>query len=621
MPGDRDAHFDVTATDKSGPAVTAAARGLDNLGDQANQATRQLTQLERETAQLRNKMLSTAAAAKVLGHEFAKTGDTKVLRDFEKMTRQADQLGRVLKKIEPPNLEIKAKPGDDDSNTVFRKLFGGLSDAAQQAGKLAGKTAIDGFGSAFQAIPVEVKLGVAAGLGLAVAAAGPFIASALSGAVLTGVAGGGIAAGLILAAKDPAVSAAYGDLAQSIMQDLESAAKPFSHELVTAAPELSAAFSRELPRVRAILSTLSASVLPLTRGVAGFASGIMPGLQRAATVGAKIVNSLAQRLPALGAAVGHLLGAFAEGGQAAQRAIEAIVDDLTILIHTMALGAEASAPLLNALAKFDSLVNPISGLNRAGQDTVKWVQPAGAAAQQTSQDYESLAQSLGNTARQADALNASFDRLFSEAMNLDQANLAVKEGMTNLRATIKDNGTTLDDYTAKGQANVHGILDQIGVLEAKRQAEIAAGNGTKEATAKADAAYASNVASLRQVLINLGFVASDVDNLISKYQNMPDININVVTRFRAEGNAPGPGNSRGGTFGGMDGWAPARFVEAKRTEMAGDRATSRTGGPVEVHTEHTVNVNLDGQPFHQQTTTIVTEAERRTAWRAKVGYR
>lgn len=618
MPGDRDAHFDVTATDRSGPAVTAAARGLDNLGDQANQATRQLSQMERETAQLRTKMLETAAAAKVLGHEFAKTGDAKVLKDFEKITRQAEQLGRVLKKIEPPKLEIKAKPGEGGTNTAFRKLFGGLVDQAQQAGKLAGGAAINSFGEMFRAIPPEVKLGVAAGLGLAVAGAAPFVASALSGAILTGVAGGGIAAGLILAAKDPAVSAAYGDLASSVMQDLNDAAKPFKQELLTAAPELSSAFNREAPRVRAILSTLSASVLPLTRGVGGFVDGIMPGLQRAAAAGAKIVNSLAQRLPALGAATGHLLDAFAQGGPAAQRAIEAIVDDLTILIHTMALGAEAAAPLLNGLAKFDSLVNPISGLNRAGQDTVKWVQPAGAAAQQMSQDYDGLAQSLGNTARQADALNASFDRLFSEAMNLDQANLAVKEGMLSLRDSIKENGKTLDDNTAKGQANVGAILDQIGALEAKREAEIAAGNGTKEATAKADAAYAANVASLRAVLLSLGLAAGAVDKLIGKYQNMPDININVVTRFRAEGNAPGPGNSRGGTFGGMDGWAPARFVEAKHVEMAGDRATSRTGGPVQVHTEHTVNVNLDGQPFRQQTTSIVTEAEKRAAWRARV---
>lgn len=619
---DRDAHFDVTATDKSGPAVTAAARGLDNLARKESEAERQMRQLERETAQLRNKMLETAAAAKVLGHEFAKTGDAKVLKDFEKLTREADKLGRVLKKIEPPKVE---PPKPDASKNIARDLFKGLPAEAKKAGLLAGELSLQGIADSFKALPSEVKTGLIGGLVGAVAAGAPFIASALEGAVLAGIAGGGIAAGLIIAANDPRVQDAYAVLGTSITRDLSDSAKPFADELLSVAPELASAFNRQVPRIRSTFATLSTAIEPLARGAVGFADNIAPGLQRAAIAGTSIVKGLASQLPALGAAVGHLLDAFAKAGPAAKQALMGITDDVIVLIHVLALGAEAAAPLLNALAKFDSFVNPISGLNREGKETVKWVQPSGQAAGQAAVDYAQLAQSMGNTANQANALNTAFSTLFNQAMSLDQANLAVKQGYLALSQSVKDNGTSLKDNTDKGLANQQAILSQVQTLDQKRQAEIAAGNGTKEATDKANAAYASNVAALRQVLVNLGFAAADVDKLIGKYQQLaatPDITVKVTTVYRTDGTVsrPGQGNSQGAKLSAMDDWQAATFAAGASAASRGN-SIQRTGGPVEVHSEQTIYVDLDGAPFRAMTARIVSASEKRQAWRAKVGKR
>lgn len=619
---DRQVSFEITATDRSAGAVAAAARGLDRLGDQADGATRDLGQLERETGRLRNQMLQTAAAAKVLGREFANTGDTKILKEFEKMTREAGRLDRALKAIEPPRLDFG--PVGTRRDTVFRALFGGITDAAQQAGKLAGKTVINTFGEAFRAVPSEVKLGMIGAVAGAAVAAAPFIAAAIQGAVLAGVAGGGIAAGLILAASDPKVRTAYQNLGNEILRDLQMAAAPFAVELRRVAPELGSAFNQQLPRLRAMFATLSEAVTPLVRGVIGFAEKIAPGLERAARAGKDIVAGLAGRLPALGDAVGHLLSAFASGGPAASRALQSLVEDLTLLIHVLALGAQTVSPLLNALAKFDELVNPLAAFNREGKETARWVEPAAANANRAAQDWSLLGQSLTNTANAADALNASFERLFGEAMNLDQANLKVKQGMLSLKETIKENGKTLSENTEKGLANREAILSQIQALDAKRQAEIAAGNGTKAATEKANAAYASNVAALRGVLISLGLSAAAVDALIGKYQALaaiPDIVVRVTTQYRTDGTVskPGAGNSQGAKLSAMNTWAPYRF--ASGGVGSPQPGTHRTGGPVEVHSESTVYVDLDGEPFRQMTARTVSAAERRTAWRTKVGTR
>lgn len=611
----------MLAKDKTGPAVRSAADGLDKLGRKTDEAERQFRQLEREAGQLSRKMLETKAAAALLGREFAKTGDEKTFRQFQKLSREADKLGKVLHAIKPPKIELPKVVSRDDGGSIFRALFGNLVDQAQKAGKLAGESAIGGFGDAFGAIPAEVKLGVIGALAGAAVLAAPLMAAAIEGAVLTGVAGGGIAAGLILAAQDPRVQTAYANLGNSILTDLQSAARPFADELLAVAPELADAFAHELPRVRALLASLAGTITPLTRGAIGFADNLMPGLTRAAAAGKAIVTGLAQQLPALGAAVGHLLSAMAEAGPAAKQALTSITDEVIVLIHTLALGAEAAAPLLNGLAKFDSLVNPISGLNREGKETVKWVEPAGVAAAATAQDYALLAQSLGNTANRADALNASFSRLFGEAMNLDQANLAVKQGMLALRDATKENGATLDQNTAKGQANAAVVLQQIQTLDQKRQAEIAAGNGTEAATAKANGAYAGNLSQLRGLLTTLGYTKSEVDALIGKYEELAKPrSTTFTTRYRSEGNAPGAGNSRQAGLSALNDWMPARFAEGQRAGMQTEGA-SRTGGPVQIHSEFTTYVDLDGKPFRAMVARTVSASEKRQAWRAKVGKR
>ena len=87
------------------------------------------------------------------------------------------------------------------------------------------------------------------------------------------------------------------------------------------------------------------------------------------------------------------------------------------------------------------------------------------------------------------------------------------------------------------------------------------------------------------------------------------------------------GNSRQGGMAATGDWRPARQLAGL---FAGGAAFAMTGGgggvrveasPVEVHSEHSIAVSLDGQPFRTMTTRVVDESQRRAAWRAKVGRR
>jgi hypothetical protein len=77
------------------------------------------------------------------------------------------------------------------------------------------------------------------------------------------------------------------------------------------------------------------------------------------------------------------------------------------------------------------------------------------------------------------------------------------------------------------------------------------------------------------------------------------------------------GNSRNAGLSGGVGWQKVAAA------LSGDRpgGTSRVGGPVQVHSEHSIAVNLDGQPFRQMTYRAINESESRTAWRGRIGRR
>lgn len=614
---DRDAEFTISAKDRSGPAVEGAADGFERMGNQASKAERKLDSLGDESGQLARKLLEAKAAAAALAREFDKTGDAKILKDFDKISREATKLGRVMKsmKIEAPSI--------DAPTGMFGKLLAGAS----KAGIAVGSATIEGITGALNKLPGgQVLFG---GLAAAAVAYAPILAGALQGAVLAGIATGGIAGGLILAAKDERVKVAYGALGTDIMTRLkESVGKPFADQLLATAPKLSTAFDEQEPRLRRIASSLASTLGPIFNKGLEAINKIMPSIERAAITGGFILRDLAQQLPALAGSVGKLLDAFSAGGPGAAAAIGLIIFQLRQMINILAFGAQASAPFLNFFGKLAEVTNFVPKSSGEIGVLSTLISSSGTSASIAAMQYGALGNALGNTADKANALNEAFNRMFGEEMAVQQANLAVNVGMMALTETLKGNKKTLDQNTEAGAQNAGVILQQIQALDQKRQADIAAGNGTASATAAANAAYASQVGALRALLIQMGFTAAAVDALIGKLYAIPkNITTTITTVFRTVGNQSGlsdqaTGHSRTGTadYSALSGWRPAQFAAQSRGQFA-----AGGGGvhqpPVEVHSQSNVTVELDGIPFAARIVRSIAAAEKRQAWRAKVGRR
>lgn len=615
---DRDAEFTLSARDRTGPAVKSAADGLEKVADKADKAQRKIDEVGDQAGQTSRKLLEARAAAAALAREFDKTGDSKVLREFQKINLEAGKLNRVFKTLTP---DVQNPSG----------ILGGFVKLGRKAGLIAGDAAVEGFGDAFKALGTASPAGsyVIAGLVGAAAAAAPFIAAAVEGAVVAGVGAGGLAAGLILGARDPRVIRAYGDLGNRILGQLQEDARPFTADLLATAPKLSKAFDAEEPRIKRIFDSLATDFGPIVDDVIGAVHTLMPSIERAAIVGGQILRSLAGQLPGLAGAVGRLLDAFTASGPGAAAALGLIVFQLRGLIELVALGARGSAPLLNLLGRLVELTGVIPGVTGNTKHLYEVQQQAGQSAGLAAQQYNNLRTSMQNTADAAQALNDSIDRLFNEQMNLDQANLAVNQGLINLRQSIKDNGTSLDETSQKGLNNVGVIQQQVRNYEAAREAAIAAGNGTLEATNTANAAYVSQLEGLRKLLYSLGLNKAQVDALIDSYEQLAKPQVKTFTTvFKEVGKVPpgysdqSTGHSRTGAndYGGLDGWAPARFNGAARAQFA------QGGGgvfqpAVQVEGNYSFTVELDGKPFTARIVRTVDAAGKRAEWRAKVGKR
>lgn len=524
--------------------------------------------------------------------------------NFERLDRRA----RKSSKDRNRDLDKDAKK----AVSIFDGLFGGLIKQGQKSGILAGEETIDGFGAAFKAMPPEVKLGIAAGLVGAAVAASPAVVAVVNAAMLTGVGAGGLAAGIALAAKDPQVDAAFTNLGQRVEARLEKSATPFRGELIATAGIFGDAFDRQSSRVDRIFASLASTVRPLAAGLAGALENALPGVEHAAEAAGPLLRDIARELPNIGRQVGQLFDAFAKGGPGASLALRFILTNIEALILGLTILVDELGGAANGVAVLDDKAHLLTA-TLTGHPLQAYAVQLGATAAAAS----GMAGAVYNTAEAADQANAAFDRLFGELLNVDQANLAVKAGMASLSSTIKGNAKTLDENTSAGRANVGAILSQIEALDRKRQADIAAGNGTKTATDKANAAYAAQVQSLRSVLIQLGLTAAQVDNLIGKYEAIPrNISTTITTHYRQDG-TPSAGHAR--ITNGMDGsslgsWGPAQFA-ARQFAATADTGRSRTQPPTRVESNVDVAVLLDGEPVRQIARKITLHEARLSDWR------
>lgn len=553
---------------KLGVEVTGAAaaerdlnrvgKAADDLGDElkdsGEKAIRAGLAYRDAGGKLRNmqgRFLSAAGAAKLLAGELDDVADKA-----KRAARETDRIGG-------PSL-----PGGGGKTSMAGGFMGFFGDVVKTGTKAGAETASTfaaafqgGIMSAFKSLPAPAQAGIVAGVAGAIVAGAPLIASAFSGALLLGVGGGGLAAGIALAVKDPQVQGAFAGLGEHVMVQLQEAARPFRSELVDATRIFGAAFDRNGGELREIFASLSRAVQPLARGLAGLVTNALPGIRRAAQAAVPLFRELGKDLPKLGKALDMFFSSIADAGPGAIATFRFILLAVSALIVEFGFWLKQMGQVAAGLGVIFDIMMP-------GKRSTEEFGEAWATA------MSSVDTSTEEARRSVLKLTISMDELFGRQMDAREAAIAYEQAIDDLTEGFKRGAGALDINTQKGRDNLRLVDDTINALRDQRDAEIDAANGNQEMIDAANAKYQQQLDRLRDVLRALGLNEQEIENLIGIAGAIHrDISIDV-SLFGAKG-AIGMLNSLGGAIARVAGLGGSIGASASRQmkKRAG-------GGPV-----------------------------------------
>jgi hypothetical protein len=126
-----------------------------------------------------------------------------------------------------------------------------------------------------------------------------------------------------------------------------------------------------------------------------------------------------------------------------------------------------------------------------------------------------------------DGLKSAFDRLNGKTIDAAEAEIAWQDSLANATKELKGNNKALTLDTKTGRDHLQVVFDSIKAAQDDAQATLQRTNSSK----KARAAFQSDIGTLKQHMIALGFDKGKVQELIAEYGRTPKFE---VTRFDAQ---------------------------------------------------------------------------------------
>lgn len=465
------------------PDASRAALALKLLGGEADSASRSIGNIgDKHTnlAALDAKIRSTRTEVRKLADEFARTGDIDVFK------RLGDSQGKLsaLTKIR---------------KDIAESITDGARDAAQS--------------------PELRQIGMALGGALAV----PLLAAlggALAGVTGLSVAGVGLAGAVL---GDPEkFQGAWGDAIFGVKRDFLDATAPFSDEVLDG-------ISRIGPLVHSwhlaeIFKDAKGYADPLFDGVQDLTTGLVRGVGALVSKGGPAVRALSEGMTILGAASEDAMKSIADGAEGGAYALKDLatgVGGAIRLFGGLTEAAERTYGFLHDHQEF--LVGalgfgaiPFAAVTAAGENRKVLKEAAGST--------DALAASQRNlreeTARASDALRGQlteWNKYAGIAVDSTEAAIALQDAEDKLADGWRKGAGALDITNAKGRENVQLALDAVKAAEAVRDAAIAAGNGTVQAQAEANAAYEKTLQSIEDMLVNMGLARDAAHAFVQQY--------------------------------------------------------------------------------------------------------
>lgn len=196
------------------------------------------------------------------------------------------------------NVKIRFTGDARDLDQAARKAVGSIGKVAGAVAKSGiglGEKITGAIGGAIEAMPPMGKLvaGVL-GAGLAVALA-PAVGAAITGAVLLGLGGAALAAGIKSAADSPAVKKSFAGLKKTATSTFDDFGKPFEAPLARLGKSFEATLKKIDPAIQRISELIAPIVDKIGPAIDGFATNAMPGIEKAVAASVPLFDTLAQK--------------------------------------------------------------------------------------------------------------------------------------------------------------------------------------------------------------------------------------------------------------------------------------------------------------------------------------
>lgn len=427
--------YDVVGNDRGGSKV------FRDTGDAAAKAGDQVKGLGEDFRGLDAEIERSKAQLRTLATELDRTGNKDLFKNIRQQQRELRQLMNVR--------NVMTDAGEDGA---------------------------EGFSAGFVARvgPLLARAPLSPPIIAGVAAAAPFIATAVGGAITAGIAGAAVGAGLKVAFNDPAVQAARDEFGDEMSQMLTAAAQPFVPETVKGIDIVRRELRGLEDELDDIFGDSSRYVQPLARGLGGLARELAPGLRDAVANAEPLVDLVEEHLPEMGRTLGDAFERMSTNAANMKTTLDATLTTLEGMVSVSSFVVQA---LSSDIAQ--GVMDPL-GLQEiiAGSDgTVKVLK-----------DIEGGFNATDTAADGATMSVRDFYSAMREAtdVNLDarQAQRELEAAIDTATATIDENGRTLNRNTAAGRENE-------AALDAIRARAYAAADGITAAGGSQDQANAA----------------------------------------------------------------------------------------------------------------------------------
>lgn len=471
--------LDLLARDKASPAINTVGDALDDMGDEAAGAARDLAKLDRQIA-------DTERSIRGLAAEIARTGDLDLTKGLRRQQAELRKLTNVRSLLLP------------DPGPIGDTFGKGLAGAVTK-----GFTAVGPAGA--------IGAGLAAGLL-------PVIGASVSAAVLGGAGAGGIIGGVVLASRDARVQASATAIGDSLVSGLEKRAGVFVGPVLDSLRMVESRALTAGGTIGRVFNSTAGLVVPLTDALLDAAESGLGGLADAAEGAEPVFRALGEVTRDLGESVGEGLSSLSDNGAGAADALFMIGQGLVAITDTV-------FATVNGLTELYEMIRIYTAF--AGGDYATVTRLATEAAMTGSTANDQLASSFVGVEEKAQAAADAQREMNDQVYAAAGLNISAAEANIRLAEALDAAKNASDGKAGMTRAEEEALLRVATASNAATQRAYEQGASAVDLKAKTDAARAAFI----NTATSMGISTQRARELASAYIAIPE---NVTTHLRVQ---------------------------------------------------------------------------------------